>query len=461
MSEPVFLRSSAPEHNPPPPPAPTSSDAFMVPPLPSHVNQRRVVEAVVRTNPRLRHQASHPPPIYQYPFHHPRSTPQRMMSRQYQQQQQQLQQQHPNIQRFHSEESLASRGGGAYDGHHGGMYASRIHSSADEISSLNRSPSLTSDDDQSLDDGAVGGGEESEVRSSPPSRPPSHAPWMYPSDIRIDPSSLEVSPRLERAAADHSEGAQKRLPTLGQSPSPTPQQGQSSRSGGAAAAAAALRLQRRQEQGPPASASELESELDFDDDGADRLCDRLDLPPGVTGVDESCRSAMSSDLDFDRGDSCGSFEFLSRGHGNSRPRRPSALAEDSIQEETGDDELNPEEEDEDERLFCPKRRGTGDGVLPGATGAEQAHVLRQIQELGMAAGHGSAGGVSGTNESGGSRKSSRSSNCSSSRRSSAGGPRKPGAAAVAARKVRIRGMSLDLLLSMKYTFSVFQWIGRG
>ena len=34
---------------------------------------------------------------------------------------------------------------------------------------------------------------------SPPSRPRSHAPWIYPSDIQIDPSSLEVSPKLSHA----------------------------------------------------------------------------------------------------------------------------------------------------------------------------------------------------------------------------------------------------------------------
>jgi hypothetical protein len=34
---------------------------------------------------------------------------------------------------------------------------------------------------------------------SPPSRPRSHAPWIYPSDIQIDPSSLEVSPKLPHA----------------------------------------------------------------------------------------------------------------------------------------------------------------------------------------------------------------------------------------------------------------------
>ena len=60
MSEPlaVFARSSAAPPDDPPPPAPSS---MMVAPLPSHVNQRRVVQAVVRTNPRLlRHQGGEP-----------------------------------------------------------------------------------------------------------------------------------------------------------------------------------------------------------------------------------------------------------------------------------------------------------------------------------------------------------------------------------------------------------------
>ena len=275
MSEPVF--SGPPEE--PPPPAPSGAPGGgMVAPLPSHVNQRRVVEAVVRTNPRLRHQHSHPAPHhahaqqqvpqYQMPFyHHQRATLQEIMQQRQQQMQLQQQQQqqhrhhHHPMQRFHSEESLASRGG-VYDGHHGGLYSSRIHSSADEISSLNRSPSMTSDDDQSLDDdGAAGGGEESEVRSGaasedasdPPSRPASHAPWMYPSDIRIDPSSLETSPKAERAAAAAAEanggeagGASRqqppqRLPTLGQSPSPAP--------------AASRQKQPRQQRAPPNAAA--------------------------------------------------------------------------------------------------------------------------------------------------------------------------------------------------------------
>lgn len=138
--------------------------------------------------------------------------------------------------------------------------------------------------------------------------------------------------------------------------------------------------------------SEVESELDFadgeDDEvagderggGGENLCDRLDLPHGVKGV-ESCRSAMSSDLDFDYGDSCGSFEFLGRGNASRRPRRPSTLADDSIQEETGDDELD-DEEDEEEKLFLPRK---GAAHVNARSFPDEAEVLRQIQELGAAA----------------------------------------------------------------------------
>jgi hypothetical protein len=154
--------------------------------------------------------------------------------------------------------------------------------------------------------------------------------------------------------------------------------------------------------------SEVDSELDCEsNDGG--LHERLDLPAGV-GAAESCRSAMSGNTsdwygEFDRGDSCGSFEFLGGGGKGRRERRPSHLASDSIQEETGDDGLDGggDDEDEDERLFFP-RRANADGEdlpdgsrLPAARSAEEARILKQIQDL------------VGTTESGQSRKSSRSS----------------------------------------------------
>ena len=86
---------------------------------------------------------------------------------------------------------------------------------------------------------------------------------------------------------------------------------------------------------------------------------------------------MSSDLDFDRGDSCGSFEFLSRGHVRKGGRRPSAPADESIQEETCDDDLE-DEEDEEDRLFCPKRPfGDVGSVLPGGK-------VSRLQKIGFA-----------------------------------------------------------------------------
>jgi len=242
VTPPRSSRSAPPTGPAPPPPI---QPLPLHPPIPAHISQRRVVEAVVRTNPKLR-------------------LPQ-----------------HPGLPRHHSEESLQSRG----------IYASKIHSSADEISSMNRSEDSSSDESFSRTDFS-----RTDVESpSPPSRPKNKAPWLYPSDIQIDPSSLESSPKISHAAPfplfNHNHEPSNRqnssnmlkLPTVGQSPSPAHHD---------------------------EFKSEVESELDFEEEGAgEKLCDRLELPPGVTGV-ESCRSAMSSPMESYIGDSCGSFEFL-------------------------------------------------------------------------------------------------------------------------------------------------------
>jgi len=247
VTPPRSSRSAPPTGPAPPPPI---QPLPLHPPIPAHIGQRRVVEAVVRTNPKLRL-----PP-------------------------------HPGLPRHHSEESLQSRG----------IYASKIHSSADEISSMNRSDDSSSDESFSRTDFS-----RTDVESpSPPSRPKNKAPWLYPSDIQIDPSSLESSPKISHAAPfpllnhNHEPSNRQnssnvlRLPTVGQSPSPAHHD---------------------------EFKSEVESELDFEDglqdeEGAgEKLCSRLELPPGVTGV-ESCRSAMSSPMESYIGDSCGSFEFL-------------------------------------------------------------------------------------------------------------------------------------------------------
>jgi len=229
-------RSAPPTGPAPPPPVQILP---LHPPLPAHVTQRRVVEAVVRTNQKLRTS-------------------------------------HNNMPRHHSEESLQARA----------FYASKIHSSADEISSMNRSEDSSSDESFSRTDFSRTDAES----PSPPSRPKNKAPWLYPSDIQIDPSSLESSPKLSQCPPFPNNIVNHlRLPTVGQSPSPAHHD---------------------------EFRSEIESELDFDineEAGAagagEKLCSRLELPPGVVGV-ESCRSAMSSAMESYIGDSCGSFEFV-------------------------------------------------------------------------------------------------------------------------------------------------------
>lgn len=97
------------------------------------------------------------------------------------------------LQRHYSDESL--QGAGSF-----GLYFSsphqqqhRIHSSADEISSLNHSPSISSSDESYS--------RTTDADASPSPSPPLHAEtsaqqWLYPSDIQVDPSSsLENSPR--------------------------------------------------------------------------------------------------------------------------------------------------------------------------------------------------------------------------------------------------------------------------
>ena len=149
---------------------------------------------------------------------------------------------------------------------------------------MNRSDDSSSDESFSRTDFS-----RTDVESpSPPSRPKNKAPWLYPSDIQIDPSSLESSPKMSHEVPfpllnhNHEVGGSRqqnshssnliKLPSVGQSPSPAHHD---------------------------EFKSEVESELDFDDnfndeDGAgEKLCSRLELPPGVTAA-ESCRSGIST-----------------------------------------------------------------------------------------------------------------------------------------------------------------------
>lgn len=157
---------------------------------------------------------------------------------------------------------------------------------------------------------------------SPPSRPRSHAPWIYPSDIQIDPSSLEVSPKLQHASG-FPNGASDDQEAIGDDSDNDE-----------------LMLQ-------PSTSREQTEENDADE----LLHKRLNLPHGVTAA-ESCRSASPGDAltDSYRGDSCGSFEFLNKS------RRGAG----------GDSE---DDDEEDNRLFFPQRN------------EEKEAILRQIQTL--------------------------------------------------------------------------------
>ena len=173
--------------------------------------------------------------------------------------------------RYHSEESLPSKMG---------LYSSRIHSSADEISSINRSPSELSSSDESFSRTDFSRDEDGES-PSPPSRPRSHAPWIYPSDIQIDPSSLEVSPKLQHMEfpdgnaneSDNDPLRDLRMPSIGPSPS-------------------TFNSERETSHEPD---EEPDDDQDDDQDHDQDLRSRLNLPPGVTGA-ESCRSASPGDF---------------------------------------------------------------------------------------------------------------------------------------------------------------------
>ncbi|XP_023721061.1 Ca(2+)/calmodulin-responsive adenylate cyclase isoform X3 [Cryptotermes secundus] len=98
-----------------------------------------------------------------------------------------------HLQRHYSDESLP----GATGFYFSSPAQQRIHSSADEISSLNHSPSISSSDESYS--------RTTDADASPSPSPPPHATagdhastqqWLYPSDIQVDPSSsLENSPR--------------------------------------------------------------------------------------------------------------------------------------------------------------------------------------------------------------------------------------------------------------------------
>ena len=342
LTPPRSARTAPPVGPAPPPPIP----APLHPPLPPHLSQRpRVVEALVRTNAKLR-----VPP-------------------------------HPALPRHHSEESLHSRAG---------LYANKIHSSADEISSMNRSDDSSSDESFSRTDFS-----RTDIESpSPPSRPKNKAPWLYPSDIQIDPSSLESSPKLshsapfplltENSARQQQSSNLMKLPTVGQSPSPAHHD---------------------------EFKSEVESELDFDDNfndeergaasaparAGEKLSSRLVLPPGVTGA-ESCRSGVSNTPpDSYIGDSCGSFEFLPK---------ESPLRRLRSSEATESSESPPRNIKREIERRAAHLQSFSLNNKPGPADSPAKSEEKSPRLSSEEAGSGAAQGTADSNKSGGSRRSS-------------------------------------------------------
>ena len=132
-------RSQPPNEPPPPAPADPATRVNLHPPLPPMPGQRRVGEAVVRTNPRLRQHHHH------QHHHHHHGGQQTNQQQPHQHQFHHMRERQFYLPRFLSEESLhqSIRSEASY-GPQSGLYSSRIHSSADEISSVNRSPSVLS-----------------------------------------------------------------------------------------------------------------------------------------------------------------------------------------------------------------------------------------------------------------------------------------------------------------------------
>ncbi|XP_059470227.1 Ca(2+)/calmodulin-responsive adenylate cyclase isoform X2 [Neocloeon triangulifer] len=191
-----------------------------------------------------------------------------------------------NLQRHYSEESLA-------DPHHQLL---RIHSSADEISSLNHSPSISSSDESYS---------RTTDAADSPSPPPASAEintarWLYPSDIQVDPSSLENSPRTSHDYIPHCylPGS---LTKNGKSP-----EGASGGSLGKNRSFSPKQLRR-----PSPTSSKPPAVVDL-------------LPMFIDSSASVVSSPLPPHLDGDesyKGDSCGSFEYVGRPRSLAQPKQ--------------------------------------------------------------------------------------------------------------------------------------------
>ncbi|KAK3930408.1 Adenylate cyclase type 1 [Frankliniella fusca] len=205
----------------------------------------------------------------------------------------------PQLQRHYSDESLQGTSALTNGFYFPSPAAHRIHSSADEISSLNHSPSISSSDESYS---------RTTDASPSPSPPPGNAGlssepperWLYPSDIQVNPcSSPEHSPR-----AAHDYIPPQCLISSGQNNNSDEGRGASRGSGGRREWNASP--QRHRSNGSSGARRKA----------GDKLHPATLLALAQGAVDSSCVSSPLPPLldgdDSYRGDSCGSFEYIGR-----------------------------------------------------------------------------------------------------------------------------------------------------
>lgn len=219
----------------------------------------------------------------------------------------------PRLQRHYSDESLQGSGMPPH--------CPRVHSSADEISSLNHSPSISSSDESYS---------RTTDASPSPSPPPQPQPpsdlqqWLFPSDIQVNPcSSPETSPRTSlqyispRTYLSSNNNtpivtkAQDTTPSLPSSRSFSP--GKNGNNNGSRGSGRSSKTRDSPRNVHRSNSSSNSSKRTNNSDK---------IPPSTllalaAGTDNTFDSHTQT-VDSYRGDTCGSFEFQRAKHRNKR-----------------------------------------------------------------------------------------------------------------------------------------------
>ncbi|XP_063232754.1 Ca(2+)/calmodulin-responsive adenylate cyclase isoform X3 [Bacillus rossius redtenbacheri] len=230
------------------------------------------------------------------------------------------------LQRHYSDESLQ----GATAPYFPCSTPHRVHSSADEISSLNHSPSVSSSDESYS---RTTDADASPSPSPPPREPPSARQWLFKSDIQVNPSSsLENSPSaslecmLTAGDGNHNNnvlsGQEREAPahhSLSSSRSFSPSSHRNN--------SVSSNSRRRDWSLSPARHRGEKSSLNSRKSGKSSVATNTDsLPPATlltlaataNTIDSVCCSPPTAPADGQgsyKGDSCGSFEYI----GQQRP----------------------------------------------------------------------------------------------------------------------------------------------